>query len=167
MQFVRAPDENVFIAPFNLIEMTFLILPFEWWMDEKRYDRVNDFIMAIIYSPLLVITAYLEQKEARKVIHNRRRGESDEDVVHEWEQVLHECDFEADGWDKKVQATKPNVEFDTAVLEIKKLQDDVAQLKELLLKALNQGTFGEDTLSGSKFDKLGQSSGSDSVERDE
>jgi hypothetical protein len=30
MQFVRAPDENVFIAPFNLIELFFLILPFEW-----------------------------------------------------------------------------------------------------------------------------------------
>ena len=33
LQFVRAPDENVFIAPFNLIELVFLILPFEWWMD--------------------------------------------------------------------------------------------------------------------------------------
>ncbi|KAH8632272.1 Calcium channel [Alternaria alternata] len=42
MQFVRAPDENVFIAPFNLIEMFCLILPFEWWMDEKRYDKLND-----------------------------------------------------------------------------------------------------------------------------
>jgi hypothetical protein len=44
MQFVRAPDENVFIAPFNLIEMFFLILPFEWWMDEKRYDKLNDMV---------------------------------------------------------------------------------------------------------------------------
>lgn len=159
MQFVRAPDENVFIAPFNLIEMVFLILPFEWWMEEKRYDHLNDIVMAVIYSPLLITTAFLEQREARVVRYNRKRGEADEDVTHEWEQVLHECDFEADGWDKKVQSTKPNVEFDTAVLEVKKLQNEVAEMKQLLLKMSEKG-WGNDTLGGSKFEKLGQSSGS-------
>ena len=62
MQFVRAPDENVFIAPFNLIEMLFLILPFEWWMDDARYDHLNDCVMSVLYSPLLVVTAFLEQR---------------------------------------------------------------------------------------------------------
>lgn len=157
MQFVRAPDENVFIAPFNLIEMVFLILPFEWWMDGKRYDRLNDIVMAVIYSPLLVVTAFLEQKEARVVRYNRRRGEADEDVTHEWEQVLHECDFEADGWDKKVQRSKPNVEFDTAVLEVKKLQEEVKEMKELLIR-ISQKDWGSDTLGGSRVGKLGQSS---------
>ena len=159
MQFVRAPDENVFIAPFNLIEMTFLILPFEWWMDEKRYDHLNDIVMAVLYSPLLIVTAFLEQREARVVRNNRKRGEADEDVTHEWEQVLSECDFEADGWDKKVQSTKPNVEFDTAVLEVKKLQEEVSELKDLLKKC---DSWGSDTLGGegSKFEKLAQSSGS-------
>jgi hypothetical protein len=161
MQFVRAPDENVFIAPFNLIEMVFLILPFEWWMDEKRYDHLNDCVMAVLYSPLLIVTAFLEQRDARVVRYNRKRGEADEDVTHEWEQVLHECDFEADGWDKKVQSTKPNVEFDTAVLEVKKLQDEVKELKDLLVKLVEKSDgWGNDTLGGSKFDKLGQSSGS-------
>ncbi|KAJ8112787.1 hypothetical protein OPT61_g4927 [Boeremia exigua] len=161
MQFVRAPDENVFIAPFNLIEMVFLILPFEWWMEEKRYDHINDCVMAVLYSPLLIVTAFLEQRDARVVRNNRKRGEADEDVTHEWEQVLHECDFEADGWDKKVQSTKPNVEFDTAVLEVKKLQGEVSELKELLVKLLEKSEgWGNDTLGGSKFDKLGQSSGS-------
>ena len=161
MQFVRAPDENVFIAPFNLIEMLFLILPFEWWMDEKRYDHLNDCVMAVLYSPLLLVTAFLEQREARVVRNNRKRGEADEDVTHEWEQVLHECDFEADGWDKKVQSTRPNVEFDTAVLEVKKLQDEVAEIKQLLLKLTEKSEgWGNDTLGGSKFDKLEQSSGS-------
>lgn len=163
MQFVRAPDENVFIAPFNLIEMVFLILPFEWWMDEKRYDKLNDCVMAVLYSPLLIVTAFLEQREARVVRNNRKRGEADEDVTHEWEQVLHECDFEADGWDKKVQSTKPNVEFDTAVLEVKKLQEEVKELKELLVKVVERSEgWGSDTLGGSKggLDKLKQSSGS-------
>jgi hypothetical protein len=154
MQFVRAPDENVFIAPFNLIEMFCLIIPFEWWMDDARYNKLNDYVMSILYAPLLVVTAFIETKEAKHVNYNRRRGEEDEDTVHEWEQVLHECDFESDGWDKKVQATKPNVEFDTAVLEVRKLQEQVEEMKTMLY-ALTEKTWGGDTLEGSKFDKLG------------
>lgn len=166
MQFVRAPDENVFIAPFNLIEMLFLILPFEWWLPQDKYNRLNDYVMGVIYSPLLVITAFLETRQAHRVKYNRRRGEEDDDEQHEWEQVLHECDFEADGWDKKVQQTKPNVEFDTAVLEVRKLQQEVAELKELLLD-MKKGGWGHETLKESKLgdDKLGESS--DSVAREE
>lgn len=161
MQFVRAPDENVFIAPFNLIEMLFLIIPFEWWMDDARYNRLNDYVMGFLYSPLLVVTAILETRQAHHVRYNRRRGEEDDDIQQEWEQVLHECDFEADGWDKKVQATKPNVEFDTAVLEIRKLQEEVTGLKELLLEMREKGGWGADTLKESKFDeKMGESSDS-------
>ncbi|KAH6333474.1 hypothetical protein HBI37_168860 [Parastagonospora nodorum] len=155
MQFVRAPDENVFIAPFNLIEMFFLILPFEWWMADKTYEKLNDYVMSFLYSPLLVVTAFIETKEAAKVNYNRRRGEEDEDTTHEWEQVLHECDFEADGWDKKVQASKPNVEYDTAVLEVKKLQEQVQEMKGLLLAMSEKKGWGGDTLEGSKFEKLG------------
>ncbi|KAF1954328.1 hypothetical protein CC80DRAFT_476055 [Byssothecium circinans] len=161
MQFVRAPDENVFIAPFNLIEMLFLILPFEWWLPQEKYRRLNDYVMGLIYSPLLVVTAFLETRQAHRVKYNRHRGEEDDDVQHEWEQVLHECDFEADGWDKKVQATKPNVEFDTAVLEVRKLQGEVKELKELLLEMRDKGGWGSDTLKESKLEeKMGESSSS-------
>jgi hypothetical protein len=157
MQFVRAPDENVFIAPFNLIEMFFLILPFEWWMDNARYQKLNDYVMAIIYSPLLVITALFEQQEAWVVKENRRRGEDDEDTTQEWEQVLVECDFEADGWDKKVQASRPNVEFDTAVLEVRQLKKEVGELKSLLqnfLERMPEKGWGGDTLGESGLAKL-------------
>ncbi|USP75535.1 potassium ion channel yvc1 [Curvularia clavata] len=160
MQFVRAPDENVFIAPFNLIEMFFLILPFEWWMDQKRYDHLNDMVMAVIYSPLLIVTAMLEQQEAWVVKENRRRGEDDEDTVMEWEQVLDGCDFEADGWDKKVQRSKPNVEFDTAVLEVRQLRKEVGELKDMLKTLIENGAgggiskWGDDTLGQSGLSKL-------------
>ncbi|KAL8828710.1 MAG: hypothetical protein Q9191_002437, partial [Dirinaria sp. TL-2023a] len=117
MQFVRAPDENVFIAPFNLIEIFCLILPFEWWMPTARYERLNNYVMAVLYSPLLLVTAYIETRQAHVVRRNRRQGESDEDTVEEWEQMDAEIDFEAEGWSKKVEETKPNVETDAAVLE--------------------------------------------------
>ncbi|KAF2742283.1 hypothetical protein M011DRAFT_412874 [Sporormia fimetaria CBS 119925] len=159
MQFVRAPDENVFIAPFNLIELFLLVLPFEWWLPKDKYERLNDIVMSVIYSPLLAITAFMETRQAHRVSLNRRRGEDDDDVVHEWEQVLHECDFEADGWDKKVQQTKPNVEFDTAVLEVRKLQAEMNTLKELLLELKDKGSWGTDTLKSSAADdKMAESS---------
>ncbi|CAI6331069.1 unnamed protein product [Periconia digitata] len=159
MQFVRAPDENVFIAPFNLLEMFLLVLPFEWWLPQSTYNRLNDFVMGLIYSPLLVATAFLETRQAHKVKFNRKRGEEDDDVLHEWEQVLHECDFEADGWDKKVQSTRPNVEVDTAVLEVRALREEVGELKELLLK-VTQGDkggvgWGSDTLRDSQVKDRG------------
>jgi hypothetical protein len=162
MQFVRAPDENVFIAPFNLIEMICLILPFEWWLPEDKYDKLNNFVMGVIYSPLLVITAFLETKQAQRVKWNRKRGEDDDDVLHEWEQVLHDCDFEADGWDKKVQQTKPNVEVETAVIEIRQLREEVGELKELLSEMKKGGSWGSDTLKESRLgtDKLGERSDS-------
>lgn len=153
MQFVRAPDENVFIAPFNLIEMLCLILPFEWWLPQDKYNRLNDYVMGTIYSPLLVVTAWMETRQAHSVRVNRKRGEDDDDVVQEWEQVMGECDFEADGWDKKVQATRPNVEVETAVLEIRKLQGEVAELKELLLEMRDKANWGSETLKESKMEE--------------
>ena len=132
MQFVRAPDENVFIAPFNIIEVFFLIIPFEWWMSTTRYERLNNYVMGVIYSPLLLMTAWLETQQAHLVKRNRRIGESDEDVVQEWEQMSGELDMEGEGWTKKVEGSKPDVETDVAVLEIRALKEQVEGLKKIV-----------------------------------
>lgn len=134
LQFVRAPDENVFIAPFNLIEIFCLILPFEWWLPSHYYNRLNDYVMAVIYTPLLLITAALETKAAHKVRSNARRGAEDDDVIEEWEQMEMdgEVDWEADGWAKTVERTKPNVEIDAATAEVRKLRAEMAELRQLL-----------------------------------
>ncbi|KAI1413899.1 hypothetical protein F5Y13DRAFT_160290 [Hypoxylon sp. FL1857] len=149
MQFVRAPDENVFIAPFNLVEIFLLIIPFEWWMPKKQYERLNDIVMAIIYSPLLFCSALFEVRMAREIRRNRRRGEEDDDTEEEWEQMAGEVDFEGEGWAKKVADSKANVEDDPAVIEVKKLRDEVQQLKGLvenLSKSLNEKAESEDLL---------------------
>ncbi|KAH8912687.1 hypothetical protein BR93DRAFT_948814 [Coniochaeta sp. PMI_546] len=142
MQFVRAPDENVFIPPFNLIEVFLLAIPLEWWMSKKRYERLNDIVMGIIYFPLLLAAAYFEMRTAQDIRTNRSRGDEDDDTVEEWEQMAAEVDFEADGWNKHVDTAKPNVEEDTAVLEVRKLQIEVEKLKEMigqLYEAVNTG----------------------------
>ncbi|MCJ1474519.1 hypothetical protein MMC13_003177 [Lambiella insularis] len=130
MQFVRAPDENVFIPPFNLIEIFCLILPFEWWMQAESYERLNNFVMGVLYSPLLLITAYVETRHAHAVIHNRRNDKPDDDTVEEWEHQPADGneDFETDGWAKAVESTKPNVETDAAVLEIRELKQRVEEI---------------------------------------
>ncbi|OTB10087.1 hypothetical protein K445DRAFT_323316 [Daldinia sp. EC12] len=146
MQFVRAPDENVFIAPFNLIEIFLLIIPFEWWMPKKQYERLNDIVMGIIYSPLLFCSALFEVKTAKEIRRNRRRGEEDDDTEEEWEQMANEIDFESEGWAKKVADSKANIEDDPTMLEVKKLRADVEQLKALLenvSKNLNDKVGGD------------------------
>jgi hypothetical protein len=132
LQFVRAPDENVFIAPLNLIELFLLIIPFEWWMEKKRYQRLNDYVMGIIYSPLLLITAAVEAREARSVRDNRSRGEEDDDTIEEWEELQSELDFESEGWDKKVKSSKPIVDVDADVVEIRELKQQIKELKEMV-----------------------------------
>ncbi|KAI1485450.1 hypothetical protein F5X96DRAFT_659949 [Biscogniauxia mediterranea] len=132
MQFVRAPDENVFIAPFNLIEVFFLIIPFEWWMPKHQYERLNDIVMAVLYSPLLFCAALFEVGIAKEIHRNRGRGEDDDDTEEEWDQMAGEVDFEGEGWAKKVAECKPNVVDDPAVVEVKKLRVEIDQLRALL-----------------------------------
>ena len=132
MKFVRAPDENVFIAPFNLIEIFLLAIPLEWWMSKELYERVNDIVMGIIYSPLLVMTAYFEVKTARDIGANRRRGDEDDDTIEEWEQWGANVDFEVDGWGKKVEGAKSNLEEEQAVVEVRKLREEVEKLKGMI-----------------------------------
>lgn len=136
MQYVRAPDENVFIPPLNLVELFLLILPLEWWMPAKLYGRLNDYVMAVLYSPLLLIAAFVETRIAQKVSDNRSRNELDDDTIEEWEQMSDQMDFEADGWGKTVESAKPNVENDEATIEVRKLRAEVGELKQMLEKLI-------------------------------
>ena len=150
MQFVRAPDENVFIPPFNLIEIFVLAIPLEWWMDKKLYGKINDWCMATIYSPLLLVSAFIEVRTAQEIRANRARGDGDDDSVEEWEQRMGYLDFEADGWAERVEGAKSQLvkeqemeeqdeenggvrgEVADAEVEIGKLREEVKELKGLV-----------------------------------
>lgn len=150
LRFVRAPDDNVFIPPLNLIEIVVLVLPFEWWMDKQTYERLNDIVMGIIYAPLLVVTAALEQQAAKKIHSNRRRGEEDDDTIEEWEQLgwkpegsnngaeqqvdgsRGENEAGDPGWCEKVSQTNPNIKTDKTMKEFAQLRAEVAELKDML-----------------------------------
>ncbi|KOS22653.1 Calcium channel YVC1 [Escovopsis weberi] len=131
MQFVRAPDENVYVAPLNLVEIV-ISASSEWWVRKQWYESFNDCVMSVLYSPLLVVTAYLETRTATIIRLNRARGEDDDDVVNEWEQLENEVDFVAEGWSKTCDSVKPNLAEDPVISEIKFLRAEVEELKSLL-----------------------------------
>ena len=133
MQFVRAPDENVFIAPLNLIELILIVL-FEWWLPKKQYEALNDVVMGLIFSPILLVAAFFETRRAKEIKSNRSRGEDDDDVEEEWEQMAAQVNFEEEErWAKIVEAAKPNVEEEPAVVEVKKLRREMEELRTLLV----------------------------------
>jgi hypothetical protein len=150
MQYVRAPDENVFIAPFNLVEIFCLVIPFEWWMPAHLYARLNDYVMAFLYSPLLLVAALFETRSAREVSLNRSRGELDDDTVEEWEQMSDAVDFESEGWAKTVQAVKSNVEDDQATLEVRQLRSELKEMQEMLQTLLHESK-GKDRAENGSF----------------
>lgn len=169
MQFVRAPDENVYIAPLNLIEIVISGL-LEWWMPKQMYEIVNDVVMWIIYSPLLLVAAFFETRKAGDIRRNRARGEEDDDVEEEWEQMESEVDLESEGWTKICEAAKPNVEEEPALVEVKKLRSEIDELKAMLAditKAVGAGKAvkveddqddGPKELKGKTSDRPGSSS---------
>lgn len=160
MEFVRAPDENVYIAPFNLVEIGVIVL-FSWWLPKRQYEFVNDVVMAILYSPLLLIAAYFESRKAGEIRRNRSRGEDDDDTVEEWEQIEDQIDFEAEGWTKRCAAVKANVETDPAVIEVRKLMDEVAELK-LMIAELKKGMDGANGKKKDDVKKGSEGDGEDS-----
>ncbi|KAK1020227.1 Calcium channel yvc1 [Friedmanniomyces endolithicus] len=88
--------------------------------------------MGVIYSPLLLLTAFLETRTARMVKFNRSRHESDDDTIEEWEQMGAELDVEGSGWGKRVEESKPNVVTDAALLECQKMRKEIEELKEMI-----------------------------------
>ncbi|KAL6944311.1 hypothetical protein ACO0RG_001047 [Hanseniaspora osmophila] len=74
LRYMRAPDENVYIAPLNLIEL--LLQPLAMMM--KRLNK-NDYmvkvmhhhVMTMLYFPVLIVVSIKEVKEAKRATYNR------------------------------------------------------------------------------------------------
>lgn len=95
--------------------------------------------MAIIYSPLLLVVAFAEMREARRIRWNRRRGEEDDDDVQEWEHVAEEVDFDVDDiWRESVRESTPNINVDGCSLEIVKLREQVQELTEAVRRLTDE-----------------------------
>lgn len=109
--------------------------PFEWWLPREQYAKLNDVVMGVIYSPLLVLTAWVETRQAERIRWNRRHGEADEDNTQEWEVVTEDVDFDLDdSWKEEVKQSTPDIKLDNATVEVRQLKEQVAALTEMVKK---------------------------------
>jgi len=126
LNFIRAPDENTFCPPLNLIEI-FLIIPFEPFLKKTTYQRINEWVLKVIYSPALAIIAFYESRllplsiwpdcriQAPQLTHSKLIGLDIGQEAMGWD-IDEEFNPEASGWAEKVRSTIPNIDEDEMVL---------------------------------------------------
>lgn len=110
LQFVRAPDQHVFVPPFNLIEIV-LLLPLELVLSKEKYRAVNNFVLSVLYAPYLTAIALYESR-----LHRRRTKALNGDFDDE---ELEDDDDEDDtrDWNKICARKLPSTKTDLEVLE--------------------------------------------------
>ncbi|SCU97332.1 LAMI_0F09670g1_1 [Lachancea mirantina] len=97
MRYIRAPDEDVYVPPFNIIEI--IITPLMHLMPKNTAKEFSNTVMTIIYFPMLLFIALKEIREAKRVSYNRLKKLEDDanetDVA--WDLTDGYVD-EEDGW---------------------------------------------------------------------
>lgn len=85
LRYVRAPDQEVYVPPLNLIEL--FVMPISFIVSKPTYMLINHFIMLIIYSPLLTYITIDELQNARRIQYNRFKGIPDDanELDTEWD----------------------------------------------------------------------------------
>ncbi|CAI5757988.1 unnamed protein product [Candida verbasci] len=76
LRYIRAPDQNIYVPPFNLIEL--FISPMEYILPTNMFKSLNYYVMLVIYSPLLLYITTDELSNARRIQYNRFKGLSDD-----------------------------------------------------------------------------------------
>ncbi|CCE89018.1 Piso0_001815 [Millerozyma farinosa CBS 7064] len=112
LRYTRVPDEELYVPPFNLIEL--FVIPLSYFISKRAYKTINYYIMIVIYSPLLVYITLDELKYAKRIQYNRFKGISDDanEVDTEWDLT----DGYNDGGDFGVSGIRErSIEVNTAV----------------------------------------------------
>lgn len=61
---VRAPDQFVYLPPFNLLE-AFVIAPLEWIVSHETYAKLNYSVQSVLFALPLMCIAFYESRAAR------------------------------------------------------------------------------------------------------
>jgi hypothetical protein len=158
LNFIRAPDENTFCPPLNLIEI-FLLIPLEPFLKKSTYQKINEWVMKVVYSPALFCIAFYESKSQPRLLNRLTRRIqaprlaaarlSGLDIIGEeamgWD-IEDEFDAETSGWAAKVHSTIPRIEEDEMVL-LRRIEKklDVEDPDVLDPKDSRSGNLGEGT----------------------
>lgn len=68
MRFARAPAKDAYIPPFNLVKL--VLTPLQWFLSKRQWHGLHRCIMTVIYSPALLIIAFLESRQSHRGICN-------------------------------------------------------------------------------------------------
>jgi hypothetical protein len=140
LEYIRAPDENTFCPPLNLIEICFLI-PLQPLLHKTAYQKINQVVMKAMYSPVLCLIALYESKyhlcihanprfQAIRISQNRLTGIADGESSLGWDIEL-EFDPQRTGWANKVKTTIPHIEEDEMAL-LRRLEREVGGVGDAL-----------------------------------
>lgn len=85
LRYIRAPDEDLYVPPLNLVELA--ISPLYFVVNKRTWKNVNYFIMLVFYSPLLTYITIDELSNARRIQYNRFKGVPDDanEIDTEWD----------------------------------------------------------------------------------
>jgi hypothetical protein len=127
LEFIRAPDENVFCAPLNLIEL--FLLPLEPLLSKQFFNSISKRVMFILYWPFLTMIALYESRYLAYSNIKADQGDFDDD---DWGDEL-DSDRTAD-WQKVVEEGLPAAETDTELLvelkkQVKALQEQIEAMQ--------------------------------------
>ncbi|KAH9833732.1 uncharacterized protein C8Q71DRAFT_838808 [Rhodofomes roseus] len=142
---IRAPDEYVYPAPFNIIEILF-IAPLEFFVSKRTYDRINRCVMMVLFCiPLCIIALYESELDPSKNRWVRDlfaySDEGGEDTPEFENPSVHPDDF-AKGleisrvpFEELVKMFPDTTRSNEALMltEIETMKEQMRELKELLL----------------------------------
>ena len=162
LRYVRAPDQELYVPPLNLIEL--IIVPFSFVVSNSTFRLINHFIMLIIYSPLLTYITIDELQNARRIQYNRFKGIPDDsnELDTEWD-LTDGYDADTDSGiqerDSEVNATlreqilgeSQDSEFR---IDLRKFEADIEKVVQPVNEASKAGVKWEFYEIYSKIDKL-------------
>lgn len=76
LRFIRAPDEEVYVPPLNIIEA--FVHPLTLILSSSNARKLNHVIMTILYFPVLIVVAFTEVRTARRIQYNRMKNLEDD-----------------------------------------------------------------------------------------
>ncbi|KAL7282554.1 hypothetical protein ACG7TL_004025 [Trametes sanguinea] len=141
---IRAPDEFIYPPPFNIIEI-FLVAPFEFFVSDRTYAKINRYVMSVVFFvPLCIIALYESQLDPSK---NRwvkdwfsSPDEGGEDAPHfqdpeaEGEDAARGLKISKKSFQELIAAFPDTTHSSEAVIigEVKELKSEIAELKKMI-----------------------------------
>ncbi|KAI0082361.1 calcium activated cation channel [Panus rudis PR-1116 ss-1] len=144
---LRAPDEHLYPAPFNLIEM-FFVAPLEYVVRRDTYSKINQYVMSILFFiPLAVIAIYEAEldpsrnKWVKDWFANSDQGIEDrpeiKDPVVE-EEAENGMQISKVSFSELISVFPDTTHSSETIImtEVKELRSEIAELKRLLEEKL-------------------------------